>query len=199
MSETPQVKTGSSGLRPWLVVLPLAAFVVLAGIFYTRLFSGDPSRVPSALIGKPVPEFSLPPLQGLKRGTQDVPGLSSAALRTGTPTLVNIWASWCGPCRIEHPYLMALSTRGGVRVVGINYKDVPENARRFLGVHGSPFKAVGVDRNGTTALDWGVYGVPETFLVDGRGQIVLKHVGPLSPAAINNKIVPALKRLAKTK
>jgi cytochrome c biogenesis protein CcmG/thiol:disulfide interchange protein DsbE len=182
--------------RPyWPAALPVLLFLALAAIFYKQLFGEEPSKVPSALIDKPVPEFTLPGLDGLKSAGAPVPGLAAADLRGGRPTLVNVWASWCGPCRQEHPLLMELSRRGDLRVAGINYKDQAENARRFLGLHGNPFAAVGVDPAGRAAVDWGVYGVPETFLVDGKGVIVFKWVGPLTPAAVAERLAPALQAL----
>lgn len=170
--------------RPRLIfLLPALVFAGIAVLFVVRLFSGDPSRVPSALIGRPVPAFALAPLDGLKAAGQPVPGLSLADLK-GRVTIVNVFASWCAPCRQEHPLLMELAKDPGVRVVGINYKDNPENARRFLGTLGNPFAAVGVDPNGRTAIDWGVYGVPETFIVGPDGTIRHKQIGPLSPETL---------------
>lgn len=174
--------------RRYVAVVPVAIFAALAALLYLALFWGDPSEIPTALRDKPVPEFTLPPVDGL----QSIPGFASDDLRTGVPTIVNVWASWCAPCRVEHPFLMQLATRDDVRLVGINYKDAPENARRFLGTLGNPFQAVGADRTGRTAIDWGVYGVPETFIVDGEGLIRFKHVGPIEPGDIENVILPAL-------
>jgi cytochrome c biogenesis protein CcmG/thiol:disulfide interchange protein DsbE len=164
----------------FLYLLPLVVFGALALLFLIRLFAGDPSRVPSALIGRPVPAFTLDPLPGLTHEGQPVPGLSDADLK-GRVTVVNVWASWCVPCRQEHPALVELAKNPGVRVVGINYKDNPENARRFLGSLGNPFAAVGMDPNGRAAINWGVYGVPETFAVGSDGTIRHKHIGPLMP------------------
>lgn len=164
-----------------LHVLPALIFLALVILFLVRLSAGDPSRVPSALIGRPVPSFALDPLPGLAANGQPVPGLSDAALKFGQVSIVNVWASWCGPCRQEHPALMDIAKDASVRVVGINYKDSPENARRFLGALGNPFAAVGVDPTGRTAIDWGVYGVPETFLVGPDGTIRYKHIGPILP------------------
>ena len=163
-----------------LYLLPVAVFTALAGLFLLRLFAGDPSRVPSALIGRPVPAFVLEPLAGLAQAGQPVPGLSDADLK-GRVTIVNVWASWCVPCRQEHPVLVELAKDPALRVVGINYKDNPENARRFLGALGNPFAAVGADQTGRAAIDWGVYGVPETFVVGPDGTIRHKHIGPLLP------------------
>jgi cytochrome c biogenesis protein CcmG/thiol:disulfide interchange protein DsbE len=166
-----------------LFLLPALIFAGLALLFLVRLFAGDPSRIPSALIGRPVPAFTLAPLQGLQADGKPVPGLSHEDLR-GMVTVVNVWASWCAPCRQEHPLLVDLANDPTIRVVGINYKDNPENARRFLGALGNPFAAVGVDPNGRTAIDWGVYGVPETFVIGPDGTIRHKHIGPLTPDAL---------------
>ena len=173
-----ETETGRSRLR-FLHLLPVVVFSALALLFLVRLYAGDPSRVPSALIGRPVPAFAFQPLPGLVRAGQPVPGLSDADLK-GRVTVVNVWASWCGPCRQEHPTLIELSKDPGLRVVGINYKDNAENARRFLGALGNPFSAVGV-ADGRAALDWGVTGVPETFIVGPDGTIRHKHIGPLLP------------------
>lgn len=166
-----------------LFLLPVLVFSGLALLFLVRLYAGDPSRLPSALIGRPAPAFALAPLPGLTRDGQAVPGLSADDVR-GKVTIVNVWASWCAPCRQEHPLLMELAKDPAVRVVGINYKDDPENARRFLGALGNPFARVGIDGAGRTAIDWGVYGVPETFVVGPDGTIRHKHIGPLTPDAM---------------
>jgi cytochrome c biogenesis protein CcmG/thiol:disulfide interchange protein DsbE len=174
--------------RRFGALVPVAVFTSLAALLYLALFWGDPSEIPTALKNKPVPDFVMPPVEGL----QNMPGLASDDLKTGTPTIVNVWASWCGPCRVEHPVLMDLAARDDVRLVGLNYKDAPQNARRFLGTLGNPFQAVGADRTGRTAIDWGVYGVPETFIVDGNGIIRFKYVGPIAPEDIENVILPEL-------
>ncbi len=183
-------RRGSLGLA----LLPLGVFAALALVFYIGLFRGDPSNLPSALIGKPAPEFDLPALDGLLDTGAPVPGLATRDLRRGRVSIVNVWASWCGPCRLEHPILMELAKDTSVDLVGINYKDQTSNARRFLGQLGNPFKAVGVDQSGTTAIDWGVHGVPETFVVNGSGVIVFKHVGPISPKILSQTILPAIAR-----
>jgi cytochrome c biogenesis protein CcmG/thiol:disulfide interchange protein DsbE len=184
MSEPPRRRIG-------LVLVPLVVFAGLALIFWKGL-SGDPSTVPSALIGKPVPEFSLPAIEGV-----EVPGLSTADFKKGGVTVVNVWASWCGPCRDEHPLLMELSQRGGIRLAGINNKDNPENARRFLGTLGNPFAFIGSDRDGRVSIDWGAYGVPETFVVDGQGIIRFKFIGPLSADAIAKTLLPEIEKASK--
>jgi cytochrome c biogenesis protein CcmG, thiol:disulfide interchange protein DsbE len=179
--------------RRWLWMLPLALFLALSGLFFLRLYAGDPSRIPSALIGQPVPQTPLPPLAGLVRDGQPVPGIDSAAL-TGAVTLVNVWASWCVPCHDEAPLLMRLAEQKGLRIVGINYKDQPDNARRFLGRYGNPFAHVGVDGNGRASIEWGVYGVPETFIVDRDGKIAFKLVGPITEENLERALKPAMVR-----
>ncbi len=175
-------------------MLPLIVFAALAVLFFARLWSGDPSRLPSALIGKPAPAASLPPVAGLERDGSAVPGLDPAQFQ-GSLTLMNVWASWCVPCHDEAPLLMQLAADKGLRLVGINYKDQPENARRFLGRYGNPFAAVGADPNGRASIEWGVYGVPETFLVDRAGRIAFKLVGPITPENLGHTLKPAIGKL----
>lgn len=183
--------------RPlWLFVAPLLIFAALAAVFAVGLFSGDASKVPSALIGKPAPAITLAPLEGLQRDGQPVPSFDIADLAKGKATIVNVFASWCAPCRVEHPFLVAMADsaavkQGKVQVVGFNYKDEAENARRFLGALGNPYSAVGVDRAGRAAIDWGVYGVPETFLIGPDGRILDKHVGPLDGQAASRMLTKA--------
>jgi cytochrome c biogenesis protein CcmG, thiol:disulfide interchange protein DsbE len=169
----------------FIFLLPVIIFGALALIFLVRLYGGDPSVVPSVLINKPAPEFALAPLEGLRNDAGEIPGLTRADLVAGDDgapvSIVNVWASWCVPCRDEHPVLMELAKDERLQVFGINYKDRPENARRFLGALGNPYQAVGVDENGRSAIDWGVYGVPETFIVDRHGVIRHKHIGPILP------------------
>lgn len=175
-----------------IAAIPLVLFLLLAGIFFKQLVSGaDTSEIPSALIGSQVPDFVLEPLQGLQGPSGPLPPLTSQILK-GQVTIVNVWASWCAPCRIEHPVLMELSRRSGFAIAGINYKDQQQNALRFLGELGNPFSAVGVDPRGKAAIDWGVYGVPETFIVSADGRIVHKHVGPLTPESLERTFLPAL-------
>ncbi len=144
-----------------------------------------------------MPAFDLPPLEGLRRAGGPVPGFASADLEDGNVTVVNVWASWCVPCREEHPVLEELAKDDRFRLYGMNYKDKTENARRFLGTHGNPFDAVGVDANGRTGIDWGVYGVPETFVVNGKGRITYKHVGPLTPESVQQKLMPEIEKAMK--
>jgi cytochrome c biogenesis protein CcmG/thiol:disulfide interchange protein DsbE len=166
--------------RSWLVLLPLAGFIALAAIFLARLHGGDPSKIPSALIGRPAPQTPLPQLEGLQNSGAQVPGLDPAAFK-GKVSVVNVWASWCVPCHEEAPLLTELARDPRLQIVGINYKDAPDNARRFLGRYGNPYRMVGVDGNGRASIEWGVYGVPETFVVGRDGAIAYKMVGPVTP------------------
>ena len=189
-------ETKNSGpRRRWvLALLPLILFGGLVAVFLAQMLRGGASSdIPSALIGKPVPEFSLPALAGLKDAVgAAIPGLSSADLRAGKLHVVNVWASWCGPCRLEHPLLMELGKDPRIELVGINYKDEPVNALRFLGQLGNPFARIGADDKGRLTIDWGVYGVPETFVVDGGGVIRYRHVGPLTESSLREKLLPAI-------
>jgi cytochrome c biogenesis protein CcmG/thiol:disulfide interchange protein DsbE len=166
--------------RRWLVALPLIVFMGVAGLFLLRLHGGDPSKIPSALIGRPAPQTALPALEGLVNT-----GLDPAAFK-GKVSVVNVWASWCVPCHDEMPLLTGLAKDKRLQIVGINYKDSPDNARRFLGRYGNPFGTVGVDGNGRGSIEWGVYGVPETFVVGREGTILYKMVGPVTPANIDS-------------
>ncbi len=176
-----------------LVLIPLVAFLGLAALFLVRLGAGDPSTLPSALIGKPAPSVDLPPVDGLSRDGKPVPGLAKTDF-LGKVTLVNVWASWCVPCHDEAPLLMQLAQDSRIRVAGINYKDQPENARRFLGRYGNPFAASGSDSSGRAAIEWGVYGVPETFVVGRDGKIAFKLVGPITPENLQEKLAPAIEK-----
>jgi cytochrome c biogenesis protein CcmG/thiol:disulfide interchange protein DsbE len=179
--------------RSLLVLLPLMLFLALAALFFFRLGSGDPSTIPSALIGRPVPQIDLPAIAGLTRDGTQVPGLAVSDFK-GVVTLVNVWASWCVPCHDEAPILMQLAEDKRIRVVGINYKDLPDNARRFIGRYGNPFAAAGADANGRASIDWGVYGVPETFVVGRDGRIAHKLVGPITPENLDTVLKPALEK-----
>jgi cytochrome c biogenesis protein CcmG, thiol:disulfide interchange protein DsbE len=190
MSTLPQ--TPPRGRRI-LVLVPLAVFLALTAIFLVRLFSGDPSRIPSALIGRPAPAVDLPPVAGLERDGKAIPGISAAEFR-GNVTLVNVWASWCIPCHDEAPFLLELAGDTRIRLVGINYKDQPDNARRFLNRYGNPFIASGADQTGRAAIEWGVYGVPETFLIGRDGRIAYKLVGPIGAANFEREVKPAIEK-----
>ncbi len=185
-----------TGGRRWMAALPLVAFAALAGLFALRLHSGgDPAVLPSALIGHAAPAFNLPGLPDSGK-----PGLSDADLRKGGVTIVNLFASWCGPCRIEHPVLKKLADNAelkamGVRLVGVDYKDDPANAKTFLAAGGNPYDAIGLDSSGRVGIDWGLTGVPETFVVRGDGTIAFKYTGPITEQALNDVILP---EIAKT-
>jgi cytochrome c biogenesis protein CcmG, thiol:disulfide interchange protein DsbE len=185
--------------RSLMRLLPLVAFALLAGLFLVRLFAGDASRLPSALIGKPAPSFALPAVEGLA----DVAGFSGDDLRAGHVTIINVFASWCVPCHAEHSTLFMLAAdpalkAKGVALYGLSYKDEPANARKFLSEDGNPYARIGADAAGRTAIDFGVYGVPETFVIKGDGTIAYKFVGPLSPVAVETVLKPEIeKALAK--
>ena len=172
----------------WGALIPAGVFLVMAGLFLVAVFRGDPSRLPSALIGRSVPEFSLPPIPGVDR-----PGLASTDFGHGQPVIVNVWASWCVPCRDEYPVLSALKRMTKAPIYGLNYKDSDEGARGFLEELGNPFTRIGADTKGRVSIDWGVYGVPETYIVDGKGHIAYKHVGPLTPEVVDTEILPLLR------
>lgn len=191
MSVTPEVRV--RGKRNLLVMLPLMAFLALAGLFLYRLGAGDPSKLPSALIGRQAPAIDLPALEGLTRDGKPVPGLTSTTF-AGNVTLVNVWASWCVPCHDEAPLLDQLAKDKRFQIVGINYKDAPDNARRFLNRYGNPFVAAGADANGRSSIDWGVYGVPETFLIGRDGRIAYKLVGPITPENLARTLVPEIEK-----
>ena len=182
--------------RSWLMLLPLVAFMALAALFWLRLGDGDPSRIPSALIGHPAPQTALPALEGLANNGTQVPGLDPAAFM-GKVSIVNVWASWCVPCHDEALLLTELAKDNRIQLIGINYKDSPDNARRFLGRYGNPFASVGVDGNGRAAIEWGVYGVPETFIVGRDGKIAYKLVGPITPDNIEGVLKAQIDKAVK--
>jgi cytochrome c biogenesis protein CcmG, thiol:disulfide interchange protein DsbE len=176
--------------RGFLSLLPLIAFVALAGLLFVRLFAGDSSRIPSALIGKAAPTLNLPTLDG-------GPPLRDAELRAGHVTIVNVFASWCLPCHDEHPLLMTLAQDAtlkakGVELIGVAQKDDPENTRRFLGAKGDPYARIGLDRDGQAGIEWGVYGVPETYIVKGDGTIAYKFIGPITEETLASVVRPEI-------
>ena len=181
------------GRRRVIVLAPLVVFLALVALFLIRLYSGDPSRIPSALIGHPAPQTDLPPVAGLERNGAAVPGIDAASFK-GAVTVVNVWASWCVPCHDEAPLLMRLAQDSRFRLIGINYKDEPDNARRFLGRYGNPFAAAGADLNGRAGIEWGVYGVPETFVVGRDARIAYKLVGPITADNINTVLKPEIEK-----
>jgi cytochrome c biogenesis protein CcmG, thiol:disulfide interchange protein DsbE len=176
-----------------VMLLPLMLFLALAALFIIRLGSGDPSRIPSALIGHPAPMTVLPPVAGLERNGKPMPGLDPAEFQ-GRVSLVNVWASWCVPCHDEIPFLQQLGQDTRIRLVGINYKDQADNARRFLNRYGNPFAASGADENGRAAIEWGVYGVPESFIVGRDGRIAYKLVGPINAENFERVVLPELQK-----
>jgi cytochrome c biogenesis protein CcmG/thiol:disulfide interchange protein DsbE len=175
-----------------LTLLPLLIFGGLALLFFVRLFAGDASKIPSALIGQSAPSLDLAALDGS-------PGVKDADLRQGHVSLVNIFASWCAPCHEEHPLLLGLAAdktlaAKGVQVIGVAQKDKPENVRKFLGDDGNPYAKVGLDPEGRAGIDWGVYGVPETFIVKGDGTIAFKFVGPMTPETLASVVRPEIEK-----
>lgn len=195
MSETANGTSGNSEMRPrrFIVLVPLILFAGITALFLIRLNAGDPSLIPSALIGHPVPQTTLPPIAGLKRDGAAVPGVDPASFK-GAVTVVNVWASWCVPCHDEAPLLMQLAQDQRLRVIGINYKDDADNARRFLGRYGNPFAAAGADQNGRAAIEWGVYGVPETFVIGRDARIAYKLVGPITPESFDALLKPQIEK-----
>lgn len=194
-AETPQDERRPGALRYLMAALPLLIFAVLALIFWSQLNSGrDVSEIPSALIGTKAPMLAMPPLEGAATPSgEPMPALDDTAVK-GKLTLVNVWASWCVPCRQEHPIILQLSKDPRLTVVGINYKDRNENALRFLGELGNPFSAIGVDPNGKAAIDWGVYGIPESFLVAADGTILYKRAGPFDEKSLREGLLPAIEK-----
>jgi cytochrome c biogenesis protein CcmG/thiol:disulfide interchange protein DsbE len=177
-------------MRRLLYVVPLLAFAAVAAWFAIGL-TQDPSKVPSALIDRPIPEFSLPALAGT-----DAPALDDKAIR-GKVALVNVFASWCVPCKVEHPIFMRLAAEKRVPIYGINYKDKSVDAARWLRDLGNPYAAIGHDEPGRVGIEWGVYGVPETFIIDREGRIRFKQVGPITPAVLQDTILPLIEKLEK--
>lgn len=187
--QTESDAVGKGRGRYLIAALPLVLFAGLATVFMTQLQSGrDVSEIPSALLGTKAPVLQLAALDGSERAA-----LTTTAI-TGKLTLVNVFASWCVPCRQEHPMLLELSKDPRVNVVGINYKDRNDNALRFLGELGNPYAAIGVDPNGKAAIDWGVYGIPESYLVSPDGTILYKKVGPFDPESFETQLMPAIEK-----
>ncbi len=182
------------------VALPLLAFAVIVGFFVWGLIFGKPREIPSVLIGKPVPAFQLPPLEGTRTPDgKPVPGLSSDDLKKVPGVkMVSFFASWCTGCLDEHPFLMELARRRVMPIYGISYKDEPQKSLAWLNRHGNPYERIGVDLKGRVGIDFGVYGIPESFFIDERGVIIYKYIGPLNPRAWQEKVLPALKD-ARTK
>ena len=173
-------------MKRLLYVIPIAIVGGLMWAFAVFLQQGPPGFLPSQLVGKTAPEFTLPPLDA------EAQSFTRAELSQGRPTVINFFASWCTPCRVEHPTLQAMAARGDITLYGIDYKDTPEKARAFLNELGNPFGRINEDRDGRAAIDFGVTGVPETFVVDGNGVIKAHYSGPLSDAVVRGLILPAL-------
>lgn len=188
-----QPKSGGGTARYLLALIPLIVFACIAlavgKVMYDQEVHGtDISAIPSALIGTKAPKLALPPLEG-----SNLPPLTDDAIK-GKLTLVNVFASWCIPCRDEHPVLKELARSGQLNIVAINYKDTSENALRFLGELGNPYNAIGIDPNGSAAIDWGVYGIPESYLVAPDGTILYKQVGPFTPTSLKEGLYPAIEK-----
>ncbi|MBB3316437.1 cytochrome c biogenesis protein CcmG/thiol:disulfide interchange protein DsbE [Rhizobium sp. BK181] len=198
MSPTPETNPAKRGFGRYAVALiPLAVFAVIAGTAAKMLYDQDVhgkdiSEIPSALIGTKAPTLSLPPLEGA-----NLPALTDGAIK-GKLTLVNVFASWCIPCREEHPILRELAKDSRLNVVAINYKDKNDNALRFLGELGNPFAAIGIDPKGQAAIDWGVYGIPESYLVAPDGTILYKRVGPFDDISLKEGLLPAMAKALGT-
>jgi cytochrome c biogenesis protein CcmG, thiol:disulfide interchange protein DsbE len=186
-------KSAGSRRRSVLVFIPLVVFLGLAALFLIRLGAGDISRIPSVLIGHPAPTTVLPGVAGLERNGKPVPGLEADSFK-GAVAVLNVWASWCVPCRDEAPLLLALARDPRVRILGINYKDSAENARRFLARYGNPYVGNGADLNGRASIEWGVYGVPETFVVGRDGRIAYKLIGPIEPINLEKVLKPEIEK-----
>ena len=197
MNDAPEKRVDERGGFSLWLALPVVIFVGLAIVFGFALKSGDPSKLPSALIGKPAPSVTFAAMKGLRRDDEPVPGISPELLRDGRVTVVNFWASWCVPCIEEHPVLKELVKQTGVRLVGVNYKDPSPGGRRFLGRYGNPYAAVGVD-TGRGSIEWGVTAMPETFVVDGSGRIRYKHIGPVYLKDLAGKLIPAIEAARRT-
>lgn len=171
------------------MILPPVIFAGFAAMAFVGMFRDDPDALPSAMVGRAAPAVTITELG-------DTPVFTNDTLATGGVKLVNYWASWCGPCRVEHPTLEQLAAEG-VEIFGINYKDDPGNALGFLAELGNPYKGLGADETGRTALDWGVYGVPETYVIDGQGNVVLRFAGPVTQRVLNERIRPAMEQAAQ--
>lgn len=167
-----------------MMVAPPLIFAALAVMFYVGMSRDDPNQLPTALAGRQAPAVAVTPLG-------DKATFADADLRDGKVKLVNYWASWCAPCRVEHPNLEKLSAQG-LTIYGVNYKDKPENALKFLAELGDPYAAIGADAEGRMAINWGVYGVPETYVIDGNGVIVARHAGPVTQRVIEEMLMPAI-------
>ncbi|MEO0328331.1 MAG: DsbE family thiol:disulfide interchange protein [Pseudomonadota bacterium] len=179
----------------WISVLPLFVFLGIAGVSYSLLTQEgrDVSALPSALLDVPAPKLQLPSLDGATNASGVVPGITPDSF-DGRLSIVNIFASWCIPCREEHPQIVKLGADKRIQLIGLNHRDSAKNARAFLQELGNPYDLIGVDRNGRASIEWGVYGVPETFLVNQNGIVFYKHVGPISPEQLEKIILPLIEQ-----
>lgn len=187
VQDAPALPAARAPGRRWAMLAPLLVFVALVAVLAVGL-TLNPREIPSALIGRPVPQFALPPVQGRALG------LAGADLR-GEVSLVNVFASWCVACREEHPVFMQMRREGLVPIHGLNYKDRPADAQKWLEDLGDPYTRTGADLDGRVAIEWGVYGVPETFVVDREGRIAYKHIGPVTPEVLERTLRPLIARL----
>jgi cytochrome c biogenesis protein CcmG/thiol:disulfide interchange protein DsbE len=179
-------------MRRLLYILPFLAFGVLAYFLFDSLRAPPPDQLPSPLVGRPAPNLDVPPLDG------EAAGFSRDDLAAGHVTVLNVWASWCAPCRLEAPVLSRLKSVGGFALYGLAYKDRVEPARRFLAETDNPFSRIDLDADGRAAIDWGVYDVPETFVIDGNGIVRLRYSGPITPEVLSQILLPAIQQAKGT-
>jgi cytochrome c biogenesis protein CcmG/thiol:disulfide interchange protein DsbE len=189
--------------RLWSSILPLFIFLGIAGASYSLLSTEgrNVSALPSALLDKPAPKLDVPPLEGLIENGRQIPGMDKdmfTSSEVNRISIVNVFASWCVPCRQEHPYIVELGKDERIQLIGINQRDSTRNALSFLAELGNPYDAVGVDRKGRASIEWGVYGVPETFIVNRQGRIIYKHVGPINARDLQQKFMPIIEEALKS-
>lgn len=202
-SSSKKQSEGKPKSRLWSSILPLFVFLGIAGASYSLLSTEgrDVSALPSALLDKPAPALDVPPLEGLVENGKPVPGMNKDMFlnaATNKVSIVNVFASWCVPCRQEHPYIVELGKDERIQLIGINQRDSTKNALSFLAELGNPYDAVGVDRKGRASIEWGVYGVPETFIVNPQGRIIYKHVGPINARDLQQKFLPIIEQALKS-
>ena len=193
MADAPDPTTALAGnpRRRWMFALPVLAFIGVTAFLLVGLFR-EPQKIPSPLIDKPAPAFDLPLLPTPSATAE---GRFASSQLAGKPYILNVWASWCAPCLQEHPLFVDLAKQKLIALIGIDYKDDPTHARNWLARHGNPYDVVAADRDGRVAIEWGVYGVPETFVVDAQGKIRYKHIGPLTPEVMAKQLLPLVRQL----
>ena len=174
------------------VIVPVVIFAAISAAFTYALMTADPSKLPSALVGRPVPDVTFEALPDVTNNGKALRGFGAADLAKGKVTVVNFWASWCVPCATELPLLIELKKQADVQIVSVSYKDQPAAAQRFLAEYGNPFSVIGTDPKGRGAIEWGVYGMPETFVVRGDGIIAYKHIGEITAENLKQKLLPAI-------